>query len=150
MAGMAWHTTHVAGTYKMPVPINAIQTFQQPLVGQKQQDQTCSLVKNTMHCIVQTQTDIINRTSQHEHVHVHVTEIHKNAFPVVPKKPSNNLRLDKNRKTKTLRWSQIHAKAWHKNIIKQEHFNNLWLNISEKTNNVNGSKSLHHMAQIRN
>ena len=81
MAGMAWHTTHVAGTYKMPVPINAIQTFQQPLVGQKQKDQTCSLVKNTMHCIVQTQTDIINRTSQHEHVHVHVTEIHKNAFP---------------------------------------------------------------------
>ena len=34
MAGMAWQTTHVAGTYKMPVPINAIKTFQQPLVGQ--------------------------------------------------------------------------------------------------------------------
>ena len=45
MAGMAWQTTHVAGTYKMPVPINAIKTFQQPLVGQKQKDQTCSLVK---------------------------------------------------------------------------------------------------------
>ena len=81
MAGMAWHTTHVAGTYKMPVPINAIQTFQQPLGGQKQKDQTCSLVKNTMHCIVQTQTVIINRTSPHEHVQVHVTEIHNNAFP---------------------------------------------------------------------
>ena len=45
MAGMAWQTTHVAGTYNMPVPINAIKTFQQPLVGQKQKDQTCSLVK---------------------------------------------------------------------------------------------------------
>ena len=54
MAGMAWQTTHVAGTYKMPVPINAIKTFQQPLVGQKQKDQTCSLVKN-MHCIIQKQ-----------------------------------------------------------------------------------------------
>ena len=69
MAGMAWQTTHVAGTYKMPVPINAIKTFQQPLVGQKQKDQTCSLVKKSVHCIVQTQTYIINMTSQHEHVH---------------------------------------------------------------------------------
>ena len=33
MAGIAWQTTHVARTYKMPVPINAIKTFQQPLVG---------------------------------------------------------------------------------------------------------------------
>ena len=45
MAGMAWQTTYVAGTYKMPVPKNAIKTFQQPLVGQKQKDQTCSLVQ---------------------------------------------------------------------------------------------------------
>ena len=45
MAWMAWQTTHVAGTYKMPVPINALKTFQQPLVGQMQKDQTCSLVK---------------------------------------------------------------------------------------------------------
>ena len=38
MAGMAWQTTQVAGTYDMPVPIIAIKTFQQPLVGQKQED----------------------------------------------------------------------------------------------------------------
>ena len=45
MAGMAWQTTHVTGTYKMPVPINAIKTFQQPLVGQMPKDKTCILVK---------------------------------------------------------------------------------------------------------
>ena len=62
MAGTAWQTTHVTGTYKMPVPINAIKTFQQPLVGQKQKDQTCSLVKKkkqqkkkNMHHIIQKQ-----------------------------------------------------------------------------------------------
>ena len=60
--------------------------------------------------------------------------------PIMPQKHSNNLWLDKNRKTKTIGWSQIHAKAWHKNIIKQEHSNNLWLDRSEKTNNVDWSK----------
>ena len=82
MARMAWQTTHVAGTYKMPVPINAIKTFQQPLVGQKQKDQTCSLVKK--HALYK------NRTSQHEHVHelwqgwlgrLHMSPKHKNACP---------------------------------------------------------------------
>ena len=90
MAGMAWQTTHVAGTYKMPVPINAIKTFQQPLVGQKQKDQTCSLVKKT--CI----TLYKNRTSQHEHVHelwqgwlgrLHMSPKHiKMPFPIMPQK----------------------------------------------------------------
>lgn len=47
-----------------------------------------------MHCIVQTQTYKINRTSQHEPVHelmagmawqtTHVAETHKNAFPITP------------------------------------------------------------------
>ena len=58
MAGMAWQTTHVDGTYKMPVPINAIKTFQQPLVGQKQKDQTCSLVKK--HASHYTKTGLHN------------------------------------------------------------------------------------------
>ena len=142
MAGMAWQTTHFARTYKMPVPINAIKTFQQPLVGQKQKDQTCSLVKK--HALYK------NRTSQHEHVHelwqgwlgrLHMSPKHiKMPVPIMPQKPSNNLWLDKNRKTKTIRWSQIHAEACHKNIIKQEHSNNLWLDRSEKTNNVDWSK----------
>ena len=47
MAGMVWQTTHVAETYKMRVPINAIKTCQQPLVVQGQKDQNCSLLKNT-------------------------------------------------------------------------------------------------------
>jgi len=47
MAGSAWQTTHVAETHKMPDPINAIKTFQQPLVGQRQKDQDFSLVKIT-------------------------------------------------------------------------------------------------------
>ena len=37
-------------------------------------------------------------------------------------------------------WSQIHAEAWHRNIIKQVYSNNLWLDRSEKTNNVDWSK----------
>ena len=103
-----------------------------------------------MHCIVQTQTYIINRTSQHEHVHelwqgwlgrLHMSpKPIKMRVPMMPQKPSNNLWLDKNGKTKTIGWSQIHAEAWHKNIIKHEHSNNLRVDRSEKANNVDWSK----------
>ena len=69
MAGMAWQTTQVAGTYEMPVPIIAIKTFQQSLVGQKQKDQTCILVKKPCIALYKLQLKIINKSSQHEHVH---------------------------------------------------------------------------------
>ena len=51
MAGISWQTTHVTGTYKIPVPINAIKTFQQPLVGQMPKTKPVAWSKNhALHC----------------------------------------------------------------------------------------------------
>ena len=80
----------------------------------------------------------------------HVAKTHKNAFPYNATKTFQQPLVGQKWKTKTIRWSQIHAKACHKNIIKQEHSNNLWLDRSEKTNNVYWSKAMHRIAQIHN
>ena len=68
----------------------------------------------------------------------HVAETHKNACPYNATKTFQQPLVGQ--KQKTIRCSQIHAEACHKNIIKQEHSNNLWLDGSEKTNNVDWSK----------
>ena len=61
----------------------------------------------------------------------------------MPQKPSNNLWLDKNRKTKPIGWSQIHSEAWHKNVIKQEHSKKTsgWTEV-KRPNNADWSKFL--------
>ena len=80
----------------------------------------------------------------------HATETHKNAFRYNSTKTFQQPLVGQKQKTKTIRWSQIHVEACHKNIIEQELSNNLWLDRSEKTNNVYWSKSMHRMSQIRN